>query len=267
MGKSKHKKHHRHGLDDEEGSSQDGGGSSVAASGGEGSGGSSGLKLILKVGSGSAKSHGEKHKKKKKKKDRKKEKEHKHKHHHKDKSLRNAAAELLLNPGSSLKEEVIMKSPNLVDLAQVQVPTHVEVVRPQVPDLVVPRLLPLPLSQPIKIEDVRPPEVAIAAKPINESSRKNLQKLLEHFLHHLQKKDVNQVFALPVDDLFAPGYSEIIKEPMDFSTIRLKLNAGKYHTLAAFKSDFELVRIKLSFFSSNVVIRLFFVVCFLCLIY
>ena len=251
MGKSKHKKHHRHGLDDEEeGSSQDGGGSSVAASGGEGSGGgSSGLKLILKVGSGtgSAKSHGEKHKKKKKKKDRKKEKEHKHKHHHKDKSLRIAAAELLHNPASSLKDEVIMKSPNLVDLAQVQLPAHVvvEVVRPPMPDLVIPRLLP------IKLEEVSlPPEVPPAphlivttSKPANDLPRKrsHLHKLLEFFLHHLQKKDVNQVFALPVDDMFAPGYSEIIKEPMDFSTVRIKLNAGKYQTLAAFKSDFELV--------------------------
>jgi len=68
-----------------------------------------------------------------------------------------------------------------------------------------------------------------------------LHKLLDHFLHHLQKKDVNQFFALPVDDLFAPGYSQIIKVPMDFSTMRQKLSSGKYLNLASFKSDFELV--------------------------
>jgi bromodomain-containing protein 7/9 len=51
-----------------------------------------------------------------------------------------------------------------------------------------------------------------------------------------------QFFALPVDDLFAPGYSEIIHHPMDFSTMRNNLAAGKYSTLAAFRFDFELVQ-------------------------
>lgn len=71
MGKTKHKKHHRHGDGDDEV--------------GDDSAASSGLKLILKVGS---KGH-EKHKKKKKKKDKKKErdKERKHRHHHKEKRL------------------------------------------------------------------------------------------------------------------------------------------------------------------------------------
>ena len=81
-------------------------------------------------------------------------------------------------------------------------------------------------------------------------SRKSLQKLLEHFLNHLQRKDVNQFFAIPVNDLFAPGYSTIIKEPMDFSTMRNKLTSGKYQNLASFKSDFELVNILIQYYIS-----------------
>ena len=266
MGK-KHKKHHRHDDDDDDGSSNDGERSQAPSAGSEGP---SGLKLILKVGSGSSKHHGEKHKKKKKKKDKK------HKHHHKDK-IRHAAEALIRNP---VKDEVILMSPRLADPV-----SHVPVVRPHVElsqphldlarspisNVIIPRLLPEPSV--VKL-DPSPPFVASAApppppppaptaaepaplpsssalptlepqpttsKPINEASRRALFKLLEHFLHHLQKKDVNQFFALPVDDQFAPGYSEIIKEPMDFSTMRMKLGSGKYFSLPAFKSDFELV--------------------------
>jgi len=97
------------------------------------------------------------------------------------------------------------------------------------------------------------PTTFTSAKPVtivNELSRKSLQKLLEYFLNHLQRKDVNQFFAIPVNDLFAPGYSTIIKEPMDFSTMRNKLTSGKYQNLAAFKSDFELVNM---YFSLNMI--------------
>jgi len=108
MGRSKHKKHHRHDDDDDDVSSQDGERSLSSMGGAEGS---SRLKLILKVGSGSSKHHGDKHKKKKKKKDRKKEK---HKHHHKDKSLRHAAEDLVRNPSSELKDEVVLTTPSRV---------------------------------------------------------------------------------------------------------------------------------------------------------
>lgn len=52
----------------------------------------------------------------------------------------------------------------------------------------------------------------------------NLSRFLEYLLKLLQKKDSNNFFAVPVNDQFAPGYSQIIKIPMDFSTMRLKVS-------------------------------------------
>ena len=51
----------------------------------------------------------------------------------------------------------------------------------------------------------------------------NLSRFLEYLLKVLQKKDSNNFFAVPVNDQFAPGYSQIIKTPMDFSTMRSKV--------------------------------------------
>ena len=55
------------------------------------------------------------------------------------------------------------------------------------------------------------------------STTNNFARFLEYLLKLLQKKDTNDFFANPVNDQFAPGYSSIIKQPMDFSTIRSKL--------------------------------------------
>ena len=52
----------------------------------------------------------------------------------------------------------------------------------------------------------------------------NLSRFLEYLLKLLQKKDSNSFFAIPVNDQFAPGYSQIIKTPMDFSTMRSKVS-------------------------------------------
>merc|ERR1719336_164651 len=57
----------------------------------------------------------------------------------------------------------------------------------------------------------------------------------------LEKKDVNNFFANPVSDTLAPGYSTIIKEPMDFSTMRMLLEEGKFTSLNQFRSSFDLI--------------------------
>jgi len=69
----------------------------------------------------------------------------------------------------------------------------------------------------------------------------NLSRFLEYLLKLLQKKDSNSFFAIPVNDQYAPGYSQIIKTPMDFSTMRSKLAEGSYTSLNYFKRDFELM--------------------------
>jgi len=168
MGKTKHKKHHRH----EDGDGEEAGDDAS----------NPGLKMVLKVGS---KGH-EKHKKKKKKKDKKKErdKDRKHHHHHHKEKRVNVAA------GSSTDQEVKTE---------------------------------------IKMEQ----EIDV------ESPKKALTRLLEQMLNHLQKKDTHGFFTNPVNDQIAPGYSSIISQPMEFSTMRTKL--PEYESLAVFRTDFELI--------------------------
>ncbi|XP_047454967.1 bromodomain-containing protein 9 isoform X2 [Mugil cephalus] len=67
------------------------------------------------------------------------------------------------------------------------------------------------------------------------------QQLLEHFLRQLQRKDPHGFFSFPVTDAIAPGYSMIIKHPMDFSTMKDKIRNNEYNTVTEFKADFKLM--------------------------
>lgn len=64
--------------------------------------------------------------------------------------------------------------------------------------------------------------------------RKPLSRLLEQLLRNLEKKDQNQFFAWPVTDNYAPNYSTIIKKPMDFSTMKQKIDDNQYKSLNCF---------------------------------
>ncbi|ORX80853.1 hypothetical protein K493DRAFT_308226 [Basidiobolus meristosporus CBS 931.73] len=74
-----------------------------------------------------------------------------------------------------------------------------------------------------------------SAKPKELSS--TLHKLLESFI----KKDAYGFFLEPVDTSVVTDYREIIKNPMDFGTIRKKIEKRFYRSLDEFKLDFELV--------------------------
>ncbi|XP_071324656.1 bromodomain-containing protein 9 [Trachinotus anak] len=73
----------------------------------------------------------------------------------------------------------------------------------------------------------------------NESTPR--QQLLEHFLRQLQRKDPHGFFSFPVTDAIAPGYSMIIKHPMDFSTMKDRIRNNEYNTVTEFKADFKLM--------------------------
>jgi bromodomain-containing protein 7/9 len=45
----------------------------------------------------------------------------------------------------------------------------------------------------------------------------------------------------PVTEAIAPGYSAIIKQPMDFSTMDMKIKAGAYAGIDDYQRDFELM--------------------------
>ncbi|KAJ0086115.1 hypothetical protein Patl1_09383 [Pistacia atlantica] len=67
------------------------------------------------------------------------------------------------------------------------------------------------------------------------------KKLLVFVLDRLQKKDTYGVFSEPVDSEELPDYHEIIAHPMDFATLRKKLDGGSYTNLEQFEKDVFLI--------------------------
>ncbi|KAG7587249.1 Bromodomain [Arabidopsis thaliana x Arabidopsis arenosa] len=67
------------------------------------------------------------------------------------------------------------------------------------------------------------------------------KKLLLFILDRVQKKDTYGVYSDPADPEELPDYYEIIKNPMDFSTLRKKLESGAYTTLEQFEQDVFLI--------------------------
>ena len=68
-----------------------------------------------------------------------------------------------------------------------------------------------------------------------------LQALLSHLLAQLVEKDVNKWFSVPIDDRMAPGYSKVVKKPMDFTRMENKLDRRSYETVGEFREDFRLI--------------------------
>ncbi|VVA95486.1 unnamed protein product [Arabis nemorensis] len=66
------------------------------------------------------------------------------------------------------------------------------------------------------------------------------KKLLLFILDRVQKKDTYGVYSDPADPEELPDYHEIIKNPMDFSTLRKKLESGAYATLEQFEASLVL---------------------------
>uniref|UniRef100_A0A8C8ZIK9 Bromodomain and PHD finger containing 3 n=1 Tax=Prolemur simus TaxID=1328070 RepID=A0A8C8ZIK9_PROSS len=65
--------------------------------------------------------------------------------------------------------------------------------------------------------------------------------LLRTTLDLLQEKDPAHIFSEPVNLSEVPDYLEFISKPMDFSTMRRKLESHLYHTLEEFEEDFNLI--------------------------
>ncbi|XP_078098415.1 bromodomain and PHD finger-containing protein 3-like isoform X1 [Mustelus asterias] len=64
---------------------------------------------------------------------------------------------------------------------------------------------------------------------------------LRQILDQLQERDQANIFAQPVSLKEVPDYLEFITHPMDFSTMRKKLETHCYKTLDEFETDFNLV--------------------------
>ncbi|KAM4573522.1 bromodomain-containing protein 1-like isoform 3-T3 [Odontesthes bonariensis] len=65
--------------------------------------------------------------------------------------------------------------------------------------------------------------------------------LLRAVLSQLQEKDQYSIFAQPVNIKEVPDYLDHIKDPMDFSTMRKRIDAHDYRSLDDFEADFNLI--------------------------
>ncbi|XP_073461092.1 bromodomain-containing protein 7 isoform X2 [Aquarana catesbeiana] len=72
-----------------------------------------------------------------------------------------------------------------------------------------------------------------------EEEQTPLQEALNQLIRQLQRKDPSSFFAFPVTDFIAPGYSMIIKHPMDFSTIKEKIRNNAYDSIEELKENFK----------------------------
>ncbi|KAM3876913.1 bromodomain-containing protein 7 [Diretmus argenteus] len=76
---------------------------------------------------------------------------------------------------------------------------------------------------------------------LEEKEQTPLQEALNQLIRQLQRKDPSAFFSFPVTDLIAPGYSLIIKRPMDFSAMKDKVKKECYSSLEELKVDFRIM--------------------------
>lgn len=87
----------------------------------------------------------------------------------------------------------------------------------------------------LKLEYTKAKErcVNVELKPLEASIRKVLDMIAA--------KDTNEIFTEPVDLEEVPDYLTIVTHPMDLSTMRIKLDSGKYRSLDDMEKDFDLM--------------------------
>lgn len=65
--------------------------------------------------------------------------------------------------------------------------------------------------------------------------------MLRAVLNQLQEKDQARIFTQPVSIKEVPDYLDHIKHPMDFSTMRKRIDAHEYKSMDEFEDDFNLI--------------------------
>ncbi|KAL2990553.1 hypothetical protein AAZX31_11G208900 [Glycine max] len=81
-----------------------------------------------------------------------------------------------------------------------------------------------------------------SASRTNDSSQNcmPLKSILENIIDFLQRKDTSGLFAAPTN-LDVENYHKIVKQPMDFGTMRAKLHEDMYTNFNQFKRDIFLI--------------------------
>ncbi|KAJ1606992.1 bromo domain-containing protein [Cryptosporidium canis] len=97
-----------------------------------------------------------------------------------------------------------------------------------------------PRIRPLEPEEKAEPEAA-PTKPLKVKRPKGPKDILHDIIHRLYKRDKQQIFAEPVNAEFVPDYYQVIKNPMDFSTMRKKVSQDEYKDFDSFASDIKLI--------------------------
>uniref|UniRef100_A0A8C8F8C3 Bromo domain-containing protein n=1 Tax=Oncorhynchus tshawytscha TaxID=74940 RepID=A0A8C8F8C3_ONCTS len=84
-------------------------------------------------------------------------------------------------------------------------------------------------------------DLASSLNKVEEKELTPLQEALSQLIRQLQRKDPSALFSFPVTDLIAPGYSTIIKRPMDFGAMKEKVKNKYYQSLEELKEDFRIM--------------------------
>ncbi|GAA5801559.1 hypothetical protein HPULCUR_007007 [Helicostylum pulchrum] len=85
---------------------------------------------------------------------------------------------------------------------------------------------------------------------VPETPKKDMKSIFLKLLDTVQKKDAYGFFLEPVNPKLVPDYLKIIKNPMDFSTMRKKVMEGSYTTVDLFRSDFNLITTNAKIYNS-----------------
>ncbi|KAI8973890.1 hypothetical protein BDB01DRAFT_749405 [Pilobolus umbonatus] len=83
--------------------------------------------------------------------------------------------------------------------------------------------------------------IALLQSKQPDTPRRDLKSILGRLLENIQKKDVYGFFLEPVNTKIVTDYLKIIKTPMDFSTMKTKLDKGFYSNVELFRNDFLLI--------------------------
>ncbi|PWZ01692.1 hypothetical protein BCV70DRAFT_199128 [Testicularia cyperi] len=78
-------------------------------------------------------------------------------------------------------------------------------------------------------------------RPIKRLRAKGLYDALPRLIENLMRRDSYKFFCEPVNLEDVPNYLEFIKTPMDFGTMKKKIEAREYSHMDQFRSDFQLV--------------------------
>ncbi|CAJ0649779.1 3364_t:CDS:10 [Entrophospora sp. SA101] len=90
----------------------------------------------------------------------------------------------------------------------------------------------------------RPPKIQkkIYNHSLNiQKKKKEIKVVLIKLLESINKKDTYGFFLEPVDTSVVTDYLDVIEKPMDFGTMRQKIEKNEYKTIDEFKTDLDLV--------------------------